>query len=126
MLPVIKVMNERLLQGHWNQVYDPIQEIWNGTRPIYLPAMWLPYLPAVAMQADLRWVTVIAVLLSFIIILGEIRVKKNGYFGFAQITLAAMLFWWIFARNEVHSLITMSEEGWSFFISFSQPGDHIW
>ena len=111
MLPVIKVMNERLLQGHWNQVYDPIQEIRNGTRPIYLPAMWLPYLPAVAMRADPRWVTVFAVLLSFIILVSEIRFKKNGYFGIAQIALVAMLFWWLFARNEVHSLITMSEEG---------------
>ncbi len=48
MLPIMKVMNERFLHGEWKQVYDPIPEIWNGTRPIYLPAMWIPYAPAVA------------------------------------------------------------------------------
>jgi hypothetical protein len=39
MLPVMKVMSTRFLNGHWQQVYDPIPEIWNGIRPIYLPAM---------------------------------------------------------------------------------------
>jgi hypothetical protein len=111
MLPVMKVMNERFLRGDWKHVYDPIPEIWNGTRPIYLPAMWLPYLPAVAVKADLRWVTVITVFISFMVILIGIRVRKNRYFGYSQIAIAAVLFWWIFARNEVHSLITMSEEG---------------
>ena len=50
MLPIMKVMNERFLHGDWKQVYDPITEIWNGTRPIYLPAMWIPYAPAVALR----------------------------------------------------------------------------
>ena len=111
MLPVIKVMNERFLHGDWRHVYDAIPEIWNGIRPIYLPAMWLPYAPAIALQVDIRWVTVVTVLLSFFIILFLIRIRKNGIFGWAQIMIAAMLFWWIFARNDVHSLISMSEEG---------------
>jgi hypothetical protein len=111
MLPIMKVMNERLLQGEWKQVYDPIPEIWNGTRPIYLPAMWIPYAPAVALHLDMRWVTVISLLLSFAIILAFIRIKKNGYYGYGLIVIGAILFWWLFSRNEVHSLITMSEEG---------------
>jgi hypothetical protein len=111
MLPIIKVMNERLLHGHWKQVYEPIFEIWNGTKPIYLPAMWLPYLPAVALKIDIRWVTVCATLISFTIILFLIQIRENRYFGYAQLAIAAVLFWWIFARNDVHSLISMSEEG---------------
>jgi hypothetical protein len=111
MLPIMKVMNERFLHGDWKHVYDPIQEIWNGTRPIYLPAMWLPYAPAVAMKIDMRWITVVSVLLSFIAVISMIRVRKNKYFGYGQILIATILFWWIFSRNEVHSLITMSEEG---------------
>lgn len=111
MLPIMKEMNERFLHGDWKQVYDPIPGIWNGMLPIYLPAMWLPYLPAVAMQVDMRWVTVLAILLSFIIILTCIRIRKNGYFGYGQILVAALLFWWIFSRNEVHCLISMTEEG---------------
>jgi hypothetical protein len=111
MLPVVKVMNERFLHGQWKQVYDPIPEIWNGTRPIYLPAMWLPYLFAVALRVDIRWVTIVLVLVSFSVILIMTRIKKNKYFGYGLIAISALLFWWIFARNEVHSLITMSEEG---------------
>jgi hypothetical protein len=111
MLPVMKVMNERFLHGEWKHVYDPIPEIWNGTSPIYLPAMWLPYLSAVALNLDMRWVTVVLVLLSFIIVLILIRIKKNNYFGYALIAIAGLLFWWIFSRNDVHSLISMSEEG---------------
>jgi hypothetical protein len=111
MLPIIKVMNERFLKGEWKHVYDPITEIWNGTRPIYLPAMWLPYLPSVAMKFDMRWITVAAVLTSFAIILFNIRLRQNRYFGYALIVISAGLFWWLFARNDVHSLISMSEEG---------------
>jgi hypothetical protein len=111
MLPIIKVMNERFLSGEWKHVYDPIPEIWNGTRPIYLPAMWFPYVPAVIMKLDIRWITVTAILLSFSIVLFNIRLKGNQYFGYCQIAIAALLFWWLFARNDVHSLISMSEEG---------------
>lgn len=111
MLPVIKVMNERLLHGDWKHIYDPIPEIWNGTRPIYLPAMWLPYLPAMVWHIDMRWITVGSVLASFTVVLYGIKFRKNGYFGLGQILLVAVLFWWIFARNDVHGLVSMSEEG---------------
>jgi hypothetical protein len=73
--------------------------------------MWLPYAPAVLMKLDMRWITVIALLLTFTIILFSIRIRSNRYFGYGQIAIAAALFWWIFARNDVHSLISMSEEG---------------
>src|SRR5882762_7326324 len=49
MLPIIKVMGERFVAGHHKQVYDTIPWIWNGIQPIYLPAMWLPYVPAIAL-----------------------------------------------------------------------------
>ena len=51
----------KVSEGEWRQVYDPISEIWNGTRPIYLPAMWFPYAPAVMLKIDMRWITVTAV-----------------------------------------------------------------
>ena len=111
MLPIMKVMNERFLHGDWKRVYESIPEIWNGTRPIYLPAMWIPYAPAVALGLDMRWVTVISLLLSFTIVIMIIRVKDNIVYGAGQIVIAAILFWWLFSRNDVHSLISMSEEG---------------
>jgi hypothetical protein len=111
MLPVMKVMNERLLHGDIKHVYDPIMEIWNGVQPIYLPAMWLPYLPAVVFHFDMRWITVTAILFGFTVVLGMIRLRKNRYFGYGLIVTTALLFWWIFSRNDVHGLISMSEEG---------------
>jgi hypothetical protein len=111
MLPIMKVMNEKFLHGDLKQVYDSIPEIWNGTRPIYLPAMWIPYAPAVFFRLDMRWVTVISLLLSFAVVLWIIRLKNNSFYGIGQIVIIAILFWWLFSRNDVHSLITMSEEG---------------
>ena len=111
MLPIMKVMNERLLQGHWRAVYDPVPEIWNGTMPIYLPGMWLPYAPAIALGIDMRWVTVIALLTSFFLLILLNPLKNNRYYGYAQLSITSILFWWLFSRNEVHGLITMSEEG---------------
>ncbi|HLX92873.1 MAG TPA: hypothetical protein VKR32_14405, partial [Puia sp.] len=60
MIPVIRTMNERVLHGNLGQVYSGIPEIWNGSQPIYLPFMWLPFLPAVFMHIDPRWTTVVA------------------------------------------------------------------
>lgn len=65
MLPVIKIMGERCLNGH--QIYSIIPEIWGGMQPIYLPAMWLSYLPAVALQVDLRWISLIVMGLGLIL-----------------------------------------------------------
>src|SRR5579859_7960694 len=52
MLPIIKVMGQRFASGHSRQVYDVIPWIWNGVQPIYLPAMWLPFVPAVVLNID--------------------------------------------------------------------------
>ena len=111
MLPVIKVMNERFIHGNWKHVYDSIPEIWKGTQPIYLPAMWLPYAGAIWLHLDLRWVTVVSVLVSFGVILFLVRLKQNRYFGYSLLIIGSMLFWWIYARNDVHFLISLSEEG---------------
>jgi hypothetical protein len=111
MLPIMKVMNERLLHGEWKHIYDPVSEVWNGIRPIYLPAMWIPYAPAVALHLDMRWVTVISLLLSFTVVLLFVRLKNNSLYGIVQIVVAAILFWWLFARNDVHGMISLSEEG---------------
>ena len=111
MLPVMKVMNERFLHGDFNHIYEPIPEIWNGTQPIYLPGMWIPYAPAVALGFDMRWITVISLLLSFAVVLIFIRLKNNLIYAVGQLLIFASLFWWLFSKNEVHGLITMSEEG---------------
>ncbi|PWT73910.1 MAG: hypothetical protein C5B59_12255 [Bacteroidetes bacterium] len=111
MLPVIRTMNERFLSGQWHKIYDTIPELWSGTRPIYLPAMWLPFLPAVIFHFDMRWVTVAGVVFSFCLFLYFLKLEKFFSFSFVAVLLGAILFWWLFAENDVHGFITLSEEG---------------
>ena len=53
MLPIMKIMCQRLVEG--KEVYAIIEQIWGGIEPIYLPAIWLPLLPATMMEVDVRW-----------------------------------------------------------------------
>lgn len=55
-LPIMQVMSQRFVDGQ--EVYAIIPEIWGGMQPIYLPAMWMPYIPSVVWQFDPRWITV--------------------------------------------------------------------
>ncbi|RZL98058.1 MAG: hypothetical protein EOO88_61490, partial [Pedobacter sp.] len=62
MLPVIRVMDQRFMAGQWQQVYNPISEIWNGVQPVYLPAMWMPFMLPVQFNFDMRWITLAGIL----------------------------------------------------------------
>jgi len=110
MLPIIKVMGERFVAGHHSQVYDTIPWIWNGIQPIYLPAMWLPYVPAIALGIDIRWITMAGLLFSFAVFLFLYRPEIHRYLSFFTAVLAFLLFWWIMADN-TPGIISVSEEG---------------
>lgn len=109
MLPIIKVMCERFLAGQHSHVYDPIPAIWHGVQPIYLPAMWLPYVPAVSMGIDMRWITIGGLLFAFgtFVVLYKPSVSRSAFFPGV---LAFLLFWWIAADN-TPGIISVSEEG---------------
>jgi hypothetical protein len=109
MLPIIRVMCQRFLAGEHSHVYDPILSIWHGTQPIYLPAMWLPYVPAVALGMDMRWIAVAGLLFAFsaFIVLYKPSTTRSSFFlG----VLAFLLFWWIVADN-TPGIVSVSEEG---------------
>jgi len=110
MLPIIKVMGERFVAGHHKQVYDTIPEIWHGIQPIYLPAMWLPYTPAIALHIDMRWITMAGLLFSFSVFLFLYRPEIHRYLSFFTGVLAFLLFWWIMADN-TPGIVSVSEEG---------------
>jgi hypothetical protein len=109
MLPIIKVMAERFLAGQHSHVYDPIPAIWHGVQPIYLPAMWLPYVPAIAMGIDMRWIAIAGLLFAFgafIVLFRPDRSRASFFLG----VLAFLLFWWIVADN-TPGIVSVSEEG---------------
>lgn len=108
MLPIIKIMNQRFLNGQWSHVYDIIPEIWNGIQPIYLPAMWLPFGLPVLLGLDLRWMTVLALFVVSALFLFKInpRHHKAPYLLLA----AFVLIWWLLSA-ENSGLIPYTEEG---------------
>lgn len=104
MLPVIKVMAERFWS--FQPVYEIIPEIWGGIMPVYLPGSWLPFVPAVFFNFDLRWVT------TFFIISGVI-----GLFTFIRGSKKSLILWipiglWfdfmLYNRNET---LVLTEQG---------------
>ncbi len=66
-LPIMQIMSQRFVNGQ--EVYAIIPEIWGGMQPIYLPAMWMPYIPSVVWNFDPRWVTVFFLLAGIALIL---------------------------------------------------------
>ena len=119
MLPIIKVMGERFIAGQHSHIYDTIPWIWHGTQPIYLPAMWLPYVPAIFLGLDMRWIAVAGLLFAFITFLFLYRpvavatgpaTRTRGYSFFFLGVLAFLLFWWIVADN-TPGIVSVAEEG---------------
>ncbi|MBS1936052.1 MAG: hypothetical protein JST96_18775, partial [Bacteroidetes bacterium] len=108
MLPVIKTMDKRFLTGSWRHVYDRIPEIWGGSDPIYLPAMWLPFTPAVILHIDLRWITVLCLIFVFGYSIALLSFKRIS--SYIILALAAMLLTWILYEDDTHGLISFSEE----------------
>ena len=110
MLPIIQVMSHRFIEGHWAEVYNTIPNIWQGVKPIYLPAMWLPFSFAEWLHIDIRWITILALFLAF-----SIPILLWDPFASQRLSLTYkigvfMLFWWLFA-NDSAGLVPYTEEG---------------
>ena len=112
MLPIIKSMNQRFLNGQWRQVYQPIPEIWNGIRPIYLPAMWMPFGLSLIFDFDIRWITVCGIWLS--VILCVLPIWKNLRAAIFLIVAFLILLAWLHT-NDDNGVIELTEEGVVFF-----------
>jgi hypothetical protein len=116
MLPIIRVMGDRFIAGQHSHIYDTIPWIWHGTRPIYLPAMWLPYVPAIAMGIDMRWIAIAGLLFAFFVFIflykagSAVRDRRSNYLSFFLGALAFLLFWWVVADNTA-GIVSVAEEG---------------
>ena len=110
MLPIIKVMGERFIAGQHSHIYDNIPWIWHGTQPIYLPAMWLPYVPAIALGIDMRWIAIAGLFFAFACFLFLYRPNTHHYLSFLLGALAFLLFWWVVADNTA-GIVSVAEEG---------------
>lgn len=107
MLPIIKVMNERMLSGELSKVYEPIPAIWNGATPIYLPAMWMPFAIPVALHVDPRWLTVVCLFIVYLLLLYQLRFSRKEWM---LLSVGILLAAWLFT-DEIPGLLPFSEEG---------------
>jgi len=112
MLPIIKTMCRRFLNGEWKQVYRPIPSIWNGVQPIYLPALWAPFISALIFDFDLRWITVCGIWLS--VLLCVLPSWKSGWRPFVLSAALAVLVAWLHL-DAGNNVIRLTEEGVVFF-----------
>jgi len=112
MLPIIKTMNQRFINGHWKQVYQPIPEIWNGIKPIYLPAMWMPFGLSLIFDFDIRWITVCGIWLSIILCVLPLWRKIIAAI-FLIVSFLILLAW--LHLNDDNGVIELTEEGVVFF-----------
>jgi len=106
MLPIIKTMCARLLNGE--QVYAPIAEIWGGIKPIYLPFMWMPFIPAEYFGFDLRWTNVIFILGGILAIMKIPNFRRIHPILFAISMLPIVILVEAMLR---HKVISITEEG---------------
>jgi hypothetical protein len=109
MLPIIKVMVTRFLSGQWSQVYDPIPEIWSGIQPIYLPAMWMPFIYPAVLDFDMRWITVSSIWACIILCVWPGRWRQYGLYTLYAAGLLCLLSWFHF--EETNNVIRLTEEG---------------
>ena len=110
MLPIIKIMGQRFLHGDLHAVYSPIAEIWGGIQPIYLPALWMAFVPALIFDFDLRWITVTGIWLSAMAVLYPLVLKmRNGLSLLLVVALLLLVGWFHF--DNVNNVIRLTEEG---------------
>ncbi|HEX3023587.1 MAG TPA: hypothetical protein VHP12_00115, partial [Chitinophagaceae bacterium] len=110
MLPIIKIMAQRFLSGHFSHVYDIIPEIWEGIYPVYLPTMWMPFTVAVAGNIDVRWITTICLIIIFTIFIFVFHPSHQKKVSPFVLFCAFLLFWWL-STAAANGIIPYTEEG---------------
>ncbi len=125
MLPIINIMAERFISGE--EVYAIIPEIWGGMQPIYLPSMWMPFIPSVLLDFDMRWISIIG--LSIVLIVLCVNNHKNSHpIQIVSCFLSAIIIIGIVSVDS--SLITMTEEPvvilWYILLCLSIYSRSIW
>lgn len=92
MLPIMQVMTERFLSG--TNPYAVIPEIWGGMQPIYLPAMWLPFLTADIIRIDMRWITYIFISLGCLslVFVGKKQDRSSIWANLSLLPLAVLIY----------------------------------
>ena len=113
MLPIMHVMVDRFLHGDFSAVYKPISEIWNGIQPIYLPAMWLPFVFSSILNVDMRWIPLICIWASVLVCLYRLPYLGNWKCIIFLLGIISLMVWFHFEKT--NNVIRLTEEGIVYF-----------
>ena len=123
MLPIIQTMCERFINGM--NPYTIIPEIWGGMQPIYLPRLWMPFIPASLLEFDLRWMCLSALAVCLLLIYSKYLKGLNTLQSLTFIPAFLIILSIISIDN---SLITMTQEPivilWYIAMSWSFINNH--
>ncbi len=101
MLPVIEKMSQRFIAKQ--QVYKPIPEIWGGMQPVYLPAMWLPYIIPTILHIEIRWMNIMAVVISFLFVFISINNFKQLFIAVLFYIFTCYYFIYVYNNYLLHT-----------------------
>ncbi len=107
-IPIMEIMSERFLNGE--EVYAIIPEIWGGMLPIYLPAMWLPYIFSTIGHFDPRWIDVVFMLAATVVPMLLLRSDRK-YSWFSLLAIPAIIALYQQFMHIDTRLVSMSDEG---------------
>ncbi len=107
MLVVIDELSGRFVEG--KQIYAPIDHLWQGFQPKYLPMMWLPFVPAKWANIDIRWTTVVFLIIGVSASLIAFKRRKLTIYTIGVCTLLSLMFWYLIIRD--HNFTILTQEG---------------
>lgn len=109
MLPLLQTACQRWLNHQ--PVYTPVNEVWGGENIPYLPAMWMPFAPALLCNIDIRWTSLILTSITAVILLaGLMRIKGKSLMVLAPVFLLSIFMMVKFYTWEEGGLFGLSEE----------------
>ncbi|MEL7532340.1 MAG: hypothetical protein AAFN10_13565, partial [Bacteroidota bacterium] len=110
MLPILQKQAQRFLAGE--DVYAVMPGFWNGNmRPIYMPGFWAPFVPFEAAGLDMRWATLIFLLVALGLILSFLKPLRQNQSLFVLLALLPLVFLYESVWTGQEPIIRLSEEG---------------
>ncbi|MFK7920434.1 MAG: hypothetical protein AB8H47_00680 [Bacteroidia bacterium] len=110
MLPILRTQAQRFINGE--DVYAVMPGFWKGNmKPIYMPGFWAPLVPFEAAGIDIRWATLVLLLLALGLILSFLPIIKRNQSLFVLVALLPLVFIYESVWTGQESIIRLSEEG---------------
>ncbi|MEM6343193.1 MAG: hypothetical protein AAF927_04915 [Bacteroidota bacterium] len=110
MLPILQKQAQRFLAGE--DVYAVMPGFWKGDmRPIYMPGFWAPFVPFELAGVDMRWATLILLLIAMGLIMSFLKPMQKNQSVFVLLALLPLVFLYESVWTGQEPIIRLSQEG---------------